>query len=65
MVYLVRKQKQGHTYLYLQKCIRVNGKKKTVHVAYLGKEDKFSDADIKREIAEANYKEAEKREQRK
>ena len=36
-----------------------------MHVAYLGKEDKFSDADIKREIAEANYKEAEKREQRK
>ena len=42
MVHIVKKKIGNYTYLYLQKSIYAQGKRKTEHVAYLGRKDKYN-----------------------
>ena len=49
MVYIVKKRVGRYEYLYLQKSKHIRGegqKKKTIHVAYLGRADKYTQTEI-------------------
>jgi len=50
MVHVVRKKIKNKYYLYLQKSFHIKGeqKKRTEHVAYLGRADKYNEADLKK-----------------
>ena len=41
MVHIVEKKIGNHLYLYLQKSIYTKGKRKTEHVAYLGRKENY------------------------
>lgn len=56
MVHLVKKNIRGHKYLYLQKSIYNNGKRRTEHVAYLGPKNKLTKEQINARIREENNK---------
>lgn len=54
MVWIMKKQIKGETYLYLYKSRWVNGKPKNVFLRYLGPARNFSEPEIKKAKKEAN-----------
>ena len=56
MVHLVRKKIGNHEYLYIQKSYHIKGKglKRTKHIAYLGKSDKYTEEQISAILNTAN-----------
>ena len=47
MVYITKKKIKGHTYLYLEESIRINGKRQRAWQKYLGPEDSLKDLKIR------------------
>lgn len=56
MVHIVKKKIGNHEYLYLQKSYHIKGKnkKRTEHVAYLGKVDKYTKQELGKILEIAN-----------
>lgn len=59
-MYIIKKQKDGKSYYYLRKSIRVSGKVKTKDIAYLGKNKKEAEEKKKNLLEQKPKKPAEK-----
>lgn len=51
MVHLKKNKVNGKVYLYIQKSERINGKIKTRHISYLGREDKLTKEQIQEALS--------------